>query len=536
MTKPQHQPETQHLLQTALAKHRAGDLAGAAPLYRQVITQDPANADAYQLLGVVAQQLGKPALARDLLEQAVALQPRHAPALANLALLLRQQGALDDALARAQAAVAADANYAEAHAALGGLLAAQRDYTGALRYLRQALALQPENAALLNDIANAERRRGDHGAAYVAITQALAKRPSDAVLHHTRGNILRGAGYPDLACAAFNQAFRLDPAQTESCQNAALCHLLLGDFTTGWQLYAQRSRQEARTASLPPWDGKTPSVVLMQAEQGLGDTLQCVRYARVAQAVAGKVVLEVQQPLLKLMQNNFPDLAIITPADPLPPDITHHCRMLDLPAWFDMPAAPYLAVPENAALATRLQPMPQPRFGLVWGGNPGHLNDANRSVALAELLPVLRPWVAHGLSLQKGPQQADLSGSGVADGGAWCQDFADTAALITQLDVVISVDTSVAHLAGAMGKPVWLLLPYDPDWRWLLQRRDTPWYPMMKLYRQHRPQDWSAPLAELQRDLTALQAGDASVLQPPVWHGKAAQRAQQPVPLAGLAA
>lgn len=433
-----------------------------------------------------------------------------------------------------QAAVAADPAYAEAHGALGGLLAAQRDYAGALRHLRQALALQPDNTALLNDIANAERRRGDNAAAYTAIQKALALQPTQAMLHHTRGNILRGAGYPDLACAAFNHAFQLDPTQTESRQNAALCHLLLGDFAMGWQLYAQRGQPTPRKTGLQPWDGKTPGTLLVQAEQGLGDTLQCVRHVRQAQKTAGAVVLEVQPPLLKLLRHNFPDLTVIAPDAALPPYITHHCRMLDLPPWFEMPTAPYLTAPVETALVARVQTIPAPRFGLVWGGNPGHLNDANRSVALAELLPVLQPWATHGLSLQKGPQQAELAGSGLTDGGAWCHDFADTAALIAQLDVVISVDTSVAHLAGAMGKPVCLLLPYDPDWRWLLQRRDTPWYPPMKLYRQHQPQDWSAPLAELQRDLAALMAGNTTVLTPPPWQGNIAQRPTRPVALPEL--
>ena len=534
MVTPHPKNDSRLLLQSALTKHRQGDLAGAAPLYRQILAQDPQNADAYQLLGVLAQQLGKLELARELLEQAVALQPQHAPALTNLSLLLRQQGAMDEALRRAQAAVTVDPTYADAHSALGGLLAARRDYTGALRHLRRALVWQPENAALLNDIANAERRRGDLIAAFAAITQALALQPQQAMLHHTHGNILRGAGYPDLASAAFMRAFHLDPTQIESRQNAALCHLLLGDFAVGWQLYAERGLPSARTTGLKPWDGKSAGGLLIQAEQGLGDTLQCVRYASEAHSVAGQVVLEVQPPLLKFMRHTFPDLTMITPDDALPPALQYHCRMLDLPPWFGMLVAPYLTAPVDTALKARVRSMPTPRFGLVWGGNPGHLNDANRSVALAELLPVLHPWLAHGLSLQKGPQQVELAGSGITDGGAWCQDFAATAALVVQLDVVISVDTSVAHLAGAMGKPVWLLLPYDPDWRWLLQRRDTPWYPTMKLYRQRRPQDWSSPLAELQGDLAALMAGDRGVLQPPPWGGAPASRPEQPVLVPGL--
>ncbi len=576
------------LLQQALTYHRAGDIGAAAQLYQQIIAADPHHADAYQLLGVIAQQMGRGALARELLETALQHQPRHAPALANLALLLRATGDLAGAQQRAAAAVAADPQLAEGHIALGGLLAVQRDYPAALKHYRQALAKQPENTALLNDIATAERRQRDFAAAYTTITRALALQPTNAMLHNTRGNILRAAGYPDLAIAAFEAAYQHDPSLSEAQHNAALCHLLLGDFTQGWPLYATRGKPDERTETLQPWDGKTAAALLIRAEQGLGDTLQFVRYVASAKEVADGIVLEVQRPLQALLQHNYSDLTIITPDDSLPESLTHHCRLLDLPPWFAAPnAAPYLVAPsiesvrvlhgESAVIPTKagIQPLTRgnaeekpyiaadaalgldsglrrndvlttqnssqeeqisPHIGLVWAGNPAHLNDANRSLTLTQLAPILRPYQSHIISLQKGSPAAELTKSDLTpiDGSAGLEDFASTAVLVQSLALVITVDTSVAHLAGALGKPVWLLLPYDPDWRWLLQRCDTPWYPTMKLYRQQQPMDWSHPLQQLGEDLARFIAGDQTVLTPPVWSGTTAQRPESSVPLDGI--
>jgi len=537
------------LLQQALTYHRAGDIGAAAQLYQQIIAADPHHADAYQLLGVIAQQMGRGALARELLETALQHQPRHAPALANLALLLRATGDLAGAEQRAVAAVAADPQLAEGHIALGGLLAVQRDYPAALKHYRQAIAKQPENAALLNDIATVERRLGHFAAAYTTITRALALQPTNAMLHNTRGNILRAAGYPDLAIAAFMAAYQQDPSLSDAQHNAALCHLLLGDFTQGWPLYATRGKPDERTATLQPWDGKTSAALLIRAEQGLGDTLQFVRYVSAVKSASKSIVLEVQQPLQALLQQNYPDLTIITPADPLPESLTHHCRLLDLPQWFAAPhAAAYLTFPPldgyehgevfmaGGGVVSAITLLPAPRIGLVWAGNPAHLNDANRSLSLSHLSPILRPHQSHIISLQKGTPAAELAKSDLTltDGGAVLDDFTSTAALVQSLALVITVDTSVAHLAGALGKPVWLLLPYDPDWRWLLQRRDTPWYPTMKLYRQQQPMDWSQPLQQMGDDLARFIAGDQTVLTPPVWSGTTAQRPESSVPLDGI--
>ncbi len=519
-------------LREAIDRHRAGDLGSAAQLYRQLIDQDPNNADAYQLLGVLAQQMGKAELAVQLLETAIRLQPQHATALTNLSVLLRARGELAAANAKARAAIAANPKLADAQAALGGALSAQQDYAGAVNAYQQAVTLAPDNYLFRNELANILRRLGQLPEAYVSITQALTLSPKSAILHHARGNILRAAGFADLAQAAFDEAYRFDPTQEESALNAALCCLLRGDNTNGWPRYAQRA--VARPAGLVPWDGQAAVPLLVTAEQGLGDTLQFIRFAPLAQACVPRLIVAVQPPLLALLEQSYPDLEFISSGAPVPEELAAHCRLLDLPQWFTVSNAPYLTAP---ALAWPLPELPRPCFGLVWAGNPAHLNDANRSLTLAALAPFIAPFAPQGVSLQKGSQAAELAVSGLTlfDGGARCVDFADTAALIMQLDLVITVDTSVAHLAGGLGKPVWLLLPFDPDWRWQHQRRDTPWYPVMKIYRQEQPQDWASALQQLGDDLARFMAGEMTMLKPPAWPGAPAERAARTVGLPGLA-
>ncbi len=520
-------------LNHALRLHRQGDIGGAAQLYRQIIDSDPKNADAYQLLGVIARQTGKRDLALQLFASALQHNPRHAPALTNHALVLRESGDLAAARKQAEAATRADPAYAEAHIALGGILQAERNPAEAMKHYRKALQHQPNNPDLHNDIANAEHRLGRLPAAYAAIASALQLNPDAPYFYNTKGNILRAAGYPDLACAAFAEAYGRDPTLTDAMINEALTHLLIGDFSRGWDMFAHRKEHNARYAALAPWDGKTPQAkVLLRAEQGLGDTLQFIRLLPWARERAAALVLEAQAPLRKLIAHSYPDLTIITPDDPIPAALTHQCRLMDLAHLMPLGAdripgsVPYLSAPK-IALPPVMEACPTPRIGLVWAGNPDHLNDANRSLKLAQLRQVLEPYANHMISLQKGPQAEELKQWPIIDGGALLDDFTTTAAMLNGIDLLITVDTSVAHLAGALGRPVWLLLPYDHDWRWQLERRDVPWYPSAKLYRQQNPGAWNDVLREVGRDLDAFIGGDRSVLNAPAWSGPSPRRQQR---------
>jgi hypothetical protein len=258
--------------------------------------------------------------------------------------------------------------------------------------------------------------------------------------------------------------------------------------------------------------GKT---ILLQAEAGLGDTIQFCRYVRQVAARGARVLLEVQRPLLKVLAN-VEGVHKILPKGAKLPKFDYHCPLMSLPGAFNtiqktIPAdIPYLR--SDAALATRWQKRlgkkeetRKRRIGLVWSGNPAHANDSNRSVALSDLSPLLL-YNAEWVSLQKEvrPGDADwLAGhTEVRHFGEQLRDFADTAALIENVDLVIAVDTSVAHLAGAMGKPLWLLLPFNPDWRWLLKRDDNPWYPTARLFRQPAIGDWGSVIATVSRSLS----------------------------------
>ncbi|MEJ0061974.1 MAG: tetratricopeptide repeat protein [Alphaproteobacteria bacterium] len=532
-------------IEEAMELHRRGDVGAAAALYRKIIDADPANADAWQLLGVVARQMGKTDLALRLIAEALKLNPRHAPALANHALLLREGGDLDAARKQAEAAVEADRHYPEAHTALAGALQAQRDFAGALRHYEIAALRKTGDPDLYNNIAIARQRLGLLAEAYDAVAQALKLKPGLARLHHTRGNILRAAGYPDLACDAFAEALRLDPGLKETEVNAAMTHLLIGDFPRGWELFDRRGKADARHESLTRWRGeKNASIhLLIHAEQGLGDTIQFSRLVFWARGHIGRIILEVQKPLRSLIAASFPDMDVIASEDDIPAGATHHCRLLDIAGMMALDGgnipgavpyikAPPLAEPPRLLLAGRKKPV----IGLVWAGNPGHLNDANRSLKLQQLAPALSPFAAHMVSLQKGPQAEELASSGldIADGGALLDDFSATAAMLDGIDLLISVDTSVAHLAGALGRPVWVMLPYDPDWRWLLERQDAPWYPSARLYRQAAPGDWAEPLGNMAGDLAAFIGGDPSVLQPTVWDHLPARRPRTPLKLPGL--
>lgn len=522
-------PTTAAQLNRAMQLHRRGDIGSAAQIYRQIVDHEPANADAWQLLGVIARQTGKHDLALQLLSTALQHNPRHAPALANHAILLRESGDLTAARRQAEAGLRADPACADVHSAMGGVCQAERDYETALRHFRRALQLQPGQAELYNNIAAAEQRLDHLPAAYAAITEALRLDPEAAHFYNTRGNILRTGGYPDLACADFAEAARRDPSLTGVVINEALARLLTGDFTRGWELFARRGKPDARYATLPLWNGDPipQGTLLLAVEQGLGDTLQFVRLIPWAAARAGQVVLEVQPPLRELMASSFPDIQTLAQGDPLPGTVTHYCRLMELARLMQLGAdnipgaVLYLKTPPTAVPPVAAE---QPVIGLVWAGNPDHLNDAKRSLRLEQLRPVLEPYQRHIVSLQKGKQAEELrqTGFSIIDGGAGLDDFTATAALLSKIDLLITADTSVAHLAGALGRPVWIMLPYDPDWRWQLERRDVPWYPTAKLYRQPAPGDWGAVLAEIGRDLAVLMQGGRAVLTPPAW--------KQPVP------
>jgi hypothetical protein len=298
--------------------------------------------------------------------------------------------------------------------------------------------------------------------------------------------------------------------------NQSLCLLQTGRFEQGWRQHEWRKRLDNafRSYPQPVWLGEeniAGKTLFIYSEQGLGDTIQFCRYVKLMEARGAIVIMSVQQPVRRLLKQISPTIQIIDPNE-MPTDFDYHCPLLSLPRAFvttfeTIPAEPrYLKADDElrAAWSARLPPKTNLRIGTVWSGSTGHKNDHNRSMKLETLLPIFS-LDADWICLQKEVRDKDLAllrqDSRIAHFGDELKDFSDTAALVDLVDLVITVDTSVAHLAGAMGKPVWILLPFNPDWRWLLERNDSPWYPTARLFRQPQIGNWVEVVNQVKNEL-----------------------------------
>ncbi|MGD0460888.1 MAG: tetratricopeptide repeat protein [Tepidisphaeraceae bacterium] len=529
-------------IQAALANQRAGKIAQAEELCRGVLAARPDSADALHLLGTLNAQRGQMDAAIELIQRAIAISPIVPDYHSNLALILHQTGRADEAIAAAQQAVKLKPDFAAAHfnlarwlheeSRLDEALAAYRQATRfdprhvlahnnlgialrekglfdqAIASFRQALSLRPDLAEIQNNLANALRDNGSPHEAIDLYHRALALRPDLAVTHNNLGIAFYNTCQPDQAIAAYRQALQLAPDYAEVHHNLATAFLIKGDFNHGLPEYEWRWRWKGMAPQRPEYskprceaaafNGKT---ILLHFEAGFGDTIQFVRYAPMVAARGARVILDCQPELIRLLRT-LPGIDQLVPAGaPLPP-FDERCGLLSLPLVFgttleSIPAPiPYLKPdPElTAKWADRLPPSGELKVGIVWAGNPIHTKDRTRSLRLSMLAPLAKVPRIQFYNLQKGPSAAQLTDSPhplhLIDFAPELTDFADTAALIANLDLVIASDTAVAHLAGAIGKPLWLLLPFAPDWRWLLNRDDTPWYPTMRLFRQSTLGDW----------------------------------------------
>lgn len=396
----------------------------------------------------------------------------------------------------------------------------------ALVQFERAIALEPTLAQAWANRGVIFRRLDRHAEALESLSRAIALDPADAGHLFNRGVVLTDMGRLDEACADLEAALERAPDFRRARMSAAHAHLALGRFDRGWDLYEARWQgpEGYGTPTAPMWDGKAPlagKTILLRAEQGLGDTLQFCRYAALVKGLGARVVLEVQAPLVRLMGSlGGVDEVVETSASPPPADC--HALLMSLPCAFGtrletIPGrTPYLhADPADVARwEAKLGPRTRPRVGLVWSGGSRVEADqrwinGRRNVALERLAP-LKGAAVDFVSLQKGePGAGELralkargwEGPDILEVMDEVTDFADTAALAQTLDLVISVDTSTAHLAGALGKPVWLLNRYDSDWRWLTGREDSPWYPSMRLFRQDGVGDWDALVARVRAAL-----------------------------------
>ncbi len=465
-----------------LCLRHMGRLDEALASHERALALDPGNTVAGFGRGVALQALGRITEAVEAYCHALHQAPRDEAPWTNLSLCLGALGRHEEALAAAEAALVQAPRMVEA---LGARAAALR----ALGHATQALA---------------------------TLDLAIAADPGRAALHANRGNALRDLGRLADARDAYDRAVALDPGNADAQRVRAMCLLLAGDWEAGWPAWEWRKHSTepsgTRHADRPAWTGAEDPAgrrILLHWEQGFGDTIQFCRYAPLLAARGAYVTLSVQGPLLRLAASLAgPNLDVVEDAREQTNGFDLHCPLMSLPMAFATapstvpPPAPLAPPPEmRAAWATRLGPKDRrPRIGLAWSGRPEHANDRNRSLAASELAPLLdrdADWICVQPTLRQ-TDEAWLRADGrIAFFGADLQDFADTAALIATLDLVIAVDTSVAHLAGSLGMPVWILLPRDPDWRWLTDREDSPWYPSARLFRQTVAGDWRGPLARV---------------------------------------
>jgi len=525
-------------LEQAVALHRQGRLWAAKAIYDQILQLRPRHFDALHLSGVIAAQTGDPATAVEMISKALDVAPRDAAAHQNRAMALEDLRLWGEAVDAYDRAIALNGNVAEAHCHRGICLCQLRRWEEAIDSFDRAITLNPREAAAHSNRAYALQELGSSADALASADRAIALDPQFADGHVNRACVLAAMGRVDEAIISYDRAIAIQPERAAFYVNRGLSRLSAGDFAGGWSDYEWRwlDREgwvihEKRHFRQPQWLGDVPlngQSVFLQAEQGYGDTIQFCRYATLLAERGARVILEVQPALVGLAASLAGVAQVIAQGEP-PPQFDYYAPLLSLPLAMEtrlesIPSGvPYLAPSEQhrRRWRERLGERVGFRVGLVWSGGfrPGRPElwsvNTRRNIPLRNFC-ALNVRGVEFYSLQKGPAAEEelailkahhWDGPVIRDWTHDILDFADTAALIEQLDLVISVDTATAHLAGALGKPVWILNRFDACWRWLRGRSDSPWYPTARVYRQARAGDWSGVVERVRTDLIAV-AGD----------------------------
>jgi tetratricopeptide (TPR) repeat protein len=524
----------------ALGHHQAGRLQDAESIYRQILAHDPKNADALHLLGVVAHQCGNyPAAieligksisiqpvhpsaytnlgeslrlsgrlpeARDALLKAIQQQPTSAEALGNLGLVYAGMGQGDQALDAYRQALAINPNLPQTHNNLGNLLLEQKDAVAALAAYDRALAIDPNFSDGHNNRGSALENMDRLEEAIAEYKRAVELRPNFAIACNNVGNVARRLCQWDEAILWCKRALQLDPSFEPARWNVGLIELTRGDYASGLPKYELRfvatPQRLPEGITRPRWDGSPleGKTLLLYAEQGIGDGWQAARYVPMIARKGGKVIIACMNSQAGLLAN-LEGVIATTPSGKASPPYDLFLPMMSLPLIFGTTLqtipldVPYLK-PDPARVAAWAQKMSTYsglKVGLVWSGsaNPEPL----RSMTLAELAPLAEIPSVQYFSLQFGPAAAEakkaVAWMNIVDLSDDVADFGETAACMMNLDLILTIDTAAAHLAGALARPTWTMLPFSPDWRWLLDRPDSVWYPTMKLFRQTRRKVWT---------------------------------------------
>lgn len=501
--------------------------------YDRALAVKPHYPEALSAKGTVLHALGRHEEAIACYQQAMALKRDDPDTFNNLGIALLKTKHYADALAYCEQAIALRPDFPEAFNNRGAVLLAlgrhaealakPKHYMEALASCEQALALKPDFPAALSNRGAVLLALGRNTEALASIDQGLTLKPDSVEALINRGNTLQSLGRHAEAIESYRRATAIAPGYPGALYNESLAHLCLGDFESGWEQYESRWTREDAPEQPPfkgeKWLGAKPiqgKRLLLWTEQGLGDTIQFCRYAPILARKGIEVVLDVPSPLEALL-GTLEGVTVIAGQTGLPPAHDYHCPLLSLPLALRSEISgipndvPYLAATPDRLQAWKrmLERDSEPRVGIVCSGNPGHTSDRSRSIPLRQFSPLLETGASfYLLQTECRPEdEAFLSeDSRIRDLRERLTDFTETAALIACMDLVISVDTSVAHLAGALGKPVWILLSFSPDWRWMLDREDSPWYPTAKLFRQTEMGEWQSVIEKVRDALLSRSA------------------------------
>jgi tetratricopeptide (TPR) repeat protein len=515
------------LLEAAQQHHKAGRLTDAEREYNIILMHDPKNTNALRLLGGLYAQSGKYEQAMLVYERALRIVPINAEIHNNMGKILELQGQPQKAVTHYEQSLRSNPKFFDPALNLGNILLSLGKPADAEKILRTAMQQHANNTEILMSLGNALRFQNKISEAESTFDDVLVINPHHvgaitnlAALRNEQGKIEEGL-------ALSNRALSIDPAYREALWNKALSLLTLGEMREGWALYESGlDHPHLRGAQLSPvlrWDGRLMpnKTLLICSEQGFGDSLQFIRYAKLCKQKVGRIHVVCPPPLVNLFSRlSYVDMV----SGSLPQDgFDAHVSMMSLPYLFGTELSnipnkvPYLSAPPelDAKWRVTLCGLSGLRVGLVWAGNAAkdHVNanavDCRRSLHLKQLLPLMDVPNVSFVSLQMGPSASEIVELGlteqIIDFMGEVTDFADTAAIIHHLDLVISVDTSVAHLAGAMGKPIWILSRYDACWRWLRNREDSPWYPSARIFGQPSPDDWNSVIEKVRSNLNDSQ-------------------------------
>ena len=493
----------------------------AIPYYKKALELDPLLVKASYNLGSVLQEKGELEKAITFYQKALKLDPSFADAWNTLGSALQEKGQLDEAIGYYRKAIECDPNLMDAYYNIGKVLMEKGQPDEAIDHYQKALQLNPDSSEAHNNLGFSLLEKGQSDEALSHFRKAISLNPNFAeayynlALYHQDRNLLHEA------ILYYEKAIQYRPDFVDAHWNMACALLLSGNIERGWKEYEWRWKLKGHRASNisgPRWDGSDISgqTILLHAEQAFGDTIQFIRYATLVAECGAKVIVQAPKELVRLLGNVHGIEEVVAYGKQLP-EFDLHCPLLSLPLVFgtdlgSIPAQiPYINV--NASLSQKWRDRLQCdssrlKIGLVWTGRIKAERERRRSCTpdLFSSLTQFEDTTFYSLHKGEGIQQANALPKDIklVDYTEELNDFLDTAALAVNLDLIISIDTAVAHLAGALGRPVWTMLPYVPDWRWMLDRRDSPWYPTMRLFRQPSSGNWEAAISDVARELDDL--------------------------------